>query len=182
MLLTKHQAQSSKKLHHATLIHCHATVISLNWPQGRRRRQKIKLFSPHKATLMLVYHPLKKLYLASFSKLRAKMPKDEDDDEQMTSKGRTKRVTFALNEIHHEISDAEDIEEKRPVRKTVPSYALGRPLADYDATDRDVSLFIKKTETFNFDNMDILCLNIGTLESQQMIVWAAIRISTLSDQ
>ncbi|XP_028514801.1 uncharacterized protein LOC110238870 isoform X2 [Exaiptasia diaphana] len=78
------------------------------------------------------------------SPLRAKMPKDEDEDEVTSKEGRTKRVTFALNEIHHEISDGEDVQEKRPVRKKVPSYALGRPLADYDATDHDVSVFIKK--------------------------------------
>lgn len=90
---------------------------------------------------MSVQHQLKRIFLTSFSKLRAKMPKD-DDDESLTEKEKSgKRVTFALNEIHHEISDGDDLEElpRRPLRKTVPKYVLGHPLADYDATDSDVS-------------------------------------------
>lgn len=70
------------------------------------------------------------------------MPKDDDEEHLPDSGKKAKRVTFALNEIHHEIRDADGIEEetRRPLRKTVPSYVLGHPLADYDATDCEVSI------------------------------------------
>lgn len=70
------------------------------------------------------------------------MPKDEEEEEDdLPNTGkRGKRVTFALKDIHHEIH--EDIgEPRRPLRKTVPSYVLGHPLADYDAaTENEVSM------------------------------------------
>lgn len=73
------------------------------------------------------------------------MPKD-DEDEGKDGKLKHKRVTFADDDIHHELDDEEldDEEEEdkhtRPIRHRVPSYVIGRPLADYDATEGSVSI------------------------------------------
>ena len=96
------------------------------------------------SSLMVSRDRLKKFFQFSFPKLRAKMPKD-DDNVHLARNGRrhgSKKVTFALNDIHHELSDGEDDEEEqtRPMRKTVPSYILGHPLADYEATGENVSM------------------------------------------
>jgi hypothetical protein len=97
----------------------------------------------------MFYHwSLKEFFQTSFSKMRAKMPKDEEEDRD-GGKHQSKKVTFALNDIHHEIDDEpnEDEDEntrihERPKRCKVPSYVIGRPLGDYDATDGTVSQLI----------------------------------------
>ncbi|XP_031570121.1 sodium channel protein 60E-like [Actinia tenebrosa] len=66
------------------------------------------------------------------SPLRAKMPKD-DEDEEKDEIHKPKRVRFAANDIHHEVDEEPD--EEKPIRRKVPSYIIGHPLADYDATE-----------------------------------------------
>lgn len=100
----------------------------------------------------MFYHwNIKELFQTSFSKLRAKMPKDDEDedkDDNRLHRNKRKRVTFADNEIHHEVDEEFDEEENEsegrhngPIRRTVPSYVIGHPLADYDATEGSVRIY-----------------------------------------